>query len=446
MSAPVSPSRDGPGRAPRPGRWSPPSATTESSCRSWLSACRTSSSGPGWGHRRTLAAVGVGLGSVPVLIAGTDQDGDSAERVVQQWAETEHRAALSTGERIGAVAQLAAFGLTAASIARRTKTPRAGVDAALTVARSQVAVQTADAHQLTLEEAAVVAEFDTDDGAVADLLRTAGSGRFAHTAQRLRDLRAEAADRAVMEDAAREAGLTVLPYTMNLPRPVTLLRSLLDGDGDELDPAVHTGCPGHAVMARRVWNPCTRCDASTGNDDDQDEAAPGGGEAEELDEDTSGWEMTAVCLDPSANDHHQRWSRALPQQAAEVDPETRREQRREVITGNREWRSATSVRRQWVAQFATRRTAPKGAAQWIAATLATGSHPVRRAMESQHRLAAELLGAPAARAAADASDARAVQVSLVLLLAAHEDALPADSWRRVNPDAARYLGFLASVG
>jgi len=89
---------------------------------------------------------------------------------------------------------------------------------------------------------------------------------------------------------------------------------------------------------------------------------------------------------------------------------------------------------------------PEGAAQWIAATLATGSHPVRRAMEGQHRLAAELLGAPAARAAADASDARAVQVSLVLLLAAHEDALPADSWRRVNPDAARYLGFLASVG
>lgn len=86
-----------------------------------------------------------------------------------------------------------------------------------------------------------------------------------------------------------------------------------------------------------------------------------------------------------------------------------------------------------MAQFATRRTAPKGAAQWIAATLATGSHPVRRAMESQHRLAAELLAAPAARAAADASDARAVQVSLVLLLAAHEDALPADSWRRVNP-------------
>lgn len=209
------------------------------------------------GHRRTLAAVEVGLGSVPVLIAGTDQDGDSAERVVQQWAENEHRAALSTGERIGAVAQLAAFGLTAASIARWTKTPRAGIDAALTAARSQVAVQTADDHQLTLEEAAVVAEFDADDGAVADLLRTAGSGQFAHTVQRMRDLRAEAADRAVMEDAAREAGLTVLPYTMNLPRPVTLLRSLLDGDGDELDPAVHTGCPGHALMARRVWNPCS---------------------------------------------------------------------------------------------------------------------------------------------------------------------------------------------
>ncbi len=106
------------------------------------------------GDRRTHAAFEAGLGSLPVLVRETDGDADTAQRVIEQWTENEHRAGLATSERIGAVAQLAAFGLTAATIARRTKTPRVGVEAALAASRSAVAVDTADAHQLTLEEAA----------------------------------------------------------------------------------------------------------------------------------------------------------------------------------------------------------------------------------------------------------------------------------------------------
>lgn len=45
------------------------------------------------GHRRTHAAVEAGLGSVPVLVRGTDGEADSAQRVIEQWTENEHRAA-----------------------------------------------------------------------------------------------------------------------------------------------------------------------------------------------------------------------------------------------------------------------------------------------------------------------------------------------------------------
>jgi len=41
-----------------------------------------------------------------------------------------------------------------------------------------------------------------------------------------------------------------------------------------------------------------------------------------------------------------------------------------VLDGNKAWRSATTVRRSWLAEFAARKTSPRGAASWAAATIA----------------------------------------------------------------------------
>ena len=72
-------------------------------------------------------------------------------------AENEHRTGLTLTEQVGAIGQLAAFGVSAAQIAKRTRLARPRVDAALTVAGSTVARAAAVEHDLDLVEAAVVA-------------------------------------------------------------------------------------------------------------------------------------------------------------------------------------------------------------------------------------------------------------------------------------------------
>jgi len=104
-----------------------------------------------------------------------------------------------------------------------------------------------------------------------------------------------------------------------------------------------------------------------------------------------GWVIAAWCLDPAGNGYVDRWSRLAAHNGAEADPERRRADRAEVITQKRAWKAATAVRRDWLAQFATRRTATKGSGLWVAAMLAKGSHPARRAMESGYPLARQLL-------------------------------------------------------
>src|SRR6188472_394737 len=84
-----------------------------------------------FGHRRTRAALEVGLGSVPVEIIGDEGEDDAAqiERIVSQYAENEHRAGLTSAEKVEVVKQLSAFGVKASDIARRTRIKRKDVKA-----------------------------------------------------------------------------------------------------------------------------------------------------------------------------------------------------------------------------------------------------------------------------------------------------------------------------
>lgn len=91
-----------------------------------------------YGQRRTLAAVEVGRASVPVIVAGED-DADDAARIVSQWHENEHRAGLSTSDKVAAVEQLSLLGLSAAQIVRQTRSRKGDVDQALAAAGSALA-------------------------------------------------------------------------------------------------------------------------------------------------------------------------------------------------------------------------------------------------------------------------------------------------------------------
>ena len=138
-------------------------------------------------------------------------------------------------------------------------------------------------------------------------------------------------------------------------------------------------------------------------------------------------------------------------------------ERRRVITNNREFESASTVRRDWLRGLLARKTAPRDAAAYAVTTLARGSADLRRALERPHTTACALAGVPApapggsgyradptphplAEAAAVATPARGMLLILAVLCGAAEDALQRDSWRHPDRDTRAYFTQLAAWG
>jgi ParB family chromosome partitioning protein len=137
-------------------------------------------------------------------------------------------------------------------------------------------------------------------------------------------------------------------------------------------------------------------------------------------------------------------------------------QRREVIENNKAWRSATTVRRQWLRSFVGRKTAPAGAERFILTALLSGDHVIRQAMETQHGLLRELLGLSSEEDIAwgagvreidqlvhqvpGHSPKRATLLTAALLLAAWEAKTGTHTWRTPTADTRRYLGQMIAWG
>ena len=149
--------------------------------------------------------------------------------------------------------QLALLGLSAAAIARRLRSPKKHVESALAVRGSELArAATARYDFLTLEQSAVIADFEDDTEAVKALVAAAKQGdvQFQRAAQSAAEDRDRAHGRAALLDALTEAGVTVLDG-----RPDYRLRldSLTDVEGTPLDSASHAQCPGHAAYLSEDW-------------------------------------------------------------------------------------------------------------------------------------------------------------------------------------------------
>lgn len=164
------------------------------------------------GQRRTSAALEIGHPVVHVLVkskrVAQDEQAAEAARIVEQLAENDHRAELSTADRAAAFQQLALFGMTEERIARKTNTPRAVVATSLSVAQSKAASDTAEAHSLNLEQAAIIAEFDADADARERLEQQAAEdpAQLEHLAQRLREERLDEEARNLLIARVRELG------------------------------------------------------------------------------------------------------------------------------------------------------------------------------------------------------------------------------------------------
>jgi ParB family chromosome partitioning protein len=175
-------------------------------------------------------------------------------------------------------------------------------------------------------------------------------------------------------------------------------------------------------------------------------------------------EATPYCTEPER--HAPRFNRdstsvpqlELTEAEQEQASERQRVERRRVIANNKNWESATTERRRWLAEFVARKKPPVDAAAFIAVTLAGGSHDVRKGMESGSPTACALLGLPAPagyyasgprpllEAATTATGARATQLSLAVLLGAYEDGTSRNSWRSPTSETVAYFTALRAWG
>ena len=227
------------------------------------------------GHRRVAAAISAKQTSVPCVIR-RDLAGD-VEAISGMIAENVLRANLSPTEEAAAYAQLAAFDLSPAQIAKRTGRTTKTVKDALKLhvlpepIKERVATQT-----LTLDDAAAIAEFASDEKAHARLLKAADTGyglAYAVAEERRRrdkKQRAEASRAALKKD-----GVTVVgepkgwPYYSEEARVVDLAPASTDhspaddtagaGEPTAFTPEAHATCPGHAAFLDKDGQPVFIC-------------------------------------------------------------------------------------------------------------------------------------------------------------------------------------------
>lgn len=379
------------------------------------------------GQRRTLAAREAGLAEMPVyLVAAT---GAAADRIVQQLVENDQREALSTSDRVEAFKQLSFEGMNLREITKRTGEKPAVVKSALAVAKSSSASSAASEHQLTLEQAAALVEFDGDEKAIARLVETAQSNpaRLDHVAQELRDgLAREAAVEELRADY-RSRGWEVLTEHPGWDDVNYIsVNYLVTSEGQSVYEETIREVPSRAVFVSSTYN------------------GPSG----------SAW--LPVPLPEGfrrrgavfAQTDEERAERKAAEEAAAAEREV-------VLEG---WRSATTVRREWLTEFLQRKKLPTDAM----AVVARGLTASRAALDQtlyNNKLAHVLMQLPAPDLSDEDSDdhlsklittrpASALQVALAVVLAASEEYMGQahQAQHGATSEGAEYLQLLQAWG
>lgn len=392
------------------------------------------------GQRRTLAAVEVGRESIPVIVGASQEDGD---RIIEQMAENDHREGMTTRERVAGLATLAGLGMTAAQIAKKTSTKRSTVDAALVVAGSEVATEAATAlPDFTLEQAAMLVEFEDDEDATSALIEAAAYGQFEHTVQRLRDDRERESLRREAAEQLTAKGVRVVNEPRFDDHAVRSLDKIAPkGKERAYNKGTHTKCPGHAayIVVRTRW--------VTGDDKKQHRTL----EATPVYVCTQWQQREHADLRPSYSSSATTRPKAADMTQAER--EAAKAARRDVIDSNKAWESAEPVRREFLATFATRKTAPKGSGPFLAEVLT--AHALHVGNVAGAQLASEWFGVQhsgygsqveVAQAVQTATESRALHIAVCRILADLEANTSRDSWRHLDQATAVYLAFLAANG
>jgi len=403
----------------------------------------TTSPGGGWlvieGHRRLAAATRAGVAQVPCDV-DPGRAGDEAGQYLDMLLANSdgYRANYTVLEETAALFAAHEAGANRTRIRKATGRTAAQIKTALAAGALPADTRARAAgldRELTLEDLAVLA--DGDDDATGTLLGALEHGYpVEHTAQRIRQDRAEAAEHASLRASLHAAGV---PVTDSLPPDAAWLTSL-SHDGQDLTPEAHATCPGHGATFR-AWNllhPAYYCTSPTGHGH------------------TSRFLLPAA---PGTGHHSGDSDPATPGTHPDPAPDPGR---RLVISGNKAWQAAADVRHRWLtASLFPRRAVPRQAQAFLARQLIAMTDPLRSGLATAaHKpLFTTLTGHDAAgweHVCDTATTGRLTVLMLAPVITAYEhamtDAEGRNTWRtgRYSPcpraAASSYLTFLAAIG
>ena len=404
-----------------------------------LVALRITPDGDGFrvidGGRRLAAALKAGVEEVPFDLVA-ERAGDEAGQYLDMITTNRHRNPLTVLEEADALFAAKQAGATRTRLRKTTGLAPAAVNDALAAAR--LTVETRDqaeqaGEQLTLDQYAVLAEFQDDPEAVEP---AADRGPVGVDGPRGRTDPAAARRTRRARPAAHRAGGSRVPGRRQSARP---------------GPAA-----GHPAARRRGPHPRgAREPARAG----PCSSAPGTCAARSTTAPTPPPTGTPPAT-PAQQPVHltAAASRTWAQHAAEEPPDP---SRRLVIEGNKAWAAATEVRRRWLATLFARRTAPRELTQFVASQLITMPEPVRSGLGRAHRqtLFSQLTGRSDTDWLTLSETAPAGRLPLVMfapIATAFESAMGEgegrNTWRtgRYSPcpreQAAAYLTLLAGLG
>lgn len=408
------------------------------------------------GQRRTVTATKVGTptGTIPCRVVAKPEE---ADRIGDQMVENLHRAAMRDREVLAGVEQLALLGVSAAQITKRVALPRASVNAAIAVAGKKETRERVEAGDLTLDQAAIYAEFEDDAYAIERLDQERRYGRsLEHVAQRLRDQAAERAAYAAEVERLQAEGLPAMSAEeveeARRNGGLHRIERLVDAEGQPVPAEEYANVPGARVQVVTEWV----YPESAEDEEAEDEAVESGEAYEALtpvwvvtDLETAGLRTRYGSSGPGAR------SRAAEE--SEEAAEARRAERRRVIANNKAWASAETVRREWLRTFVARKTPPKGAEALICDAVILGRHDLCRALEIGHPMLRDLLGSGSSgpsRGSADitkiaaraTSPKAATMTTLAAVVTAWEASTSKQTWRTPSPWDGRVLAALIEWG
>ncbi|GIE90503.1 ParB/RepB/Spo0J family partition protein [Actinoplanes regularis] len=204
------------------------------------------------GHRRKYAAIDLGFPRIPCVVAS---DEGAAAQIVAQLAENGHRVGLTATEEAEGYHQLTLLDWTPEKIAKVRHVPVAKVKKTLTLrALPEAARQAADTGDLTLDDAAAMAEFKDQPTVLNRIIKQANSGwgfRHAVATERSKVAYNSAKDRVKAEQILAGVKITGKPKGWGYENPAVEASRLVDADGERLNLDEVRTRPGFAAFIEK---------------------------------------------------------------------------------------------------------------------------------------------------------------------------------------------------